>query len=35
MLETNTGTGIYGLQAMTLRPITETPIGAALEAWAR
>ncbi len=35
MLETNTGTGIYGLQAMTLRPITETPVGAVLEAWAR
>ena len=35
LLETNTGTGIYGLQAMTLRPITETPLGAALEAWAR
>ncbi len=35
LLETNTGTGIYGMQAMTLRPITETPIGAALEAWAR
>jgi len=35
LLETNTGTSIYVLQAMTLRPITETPIGAALEAWAR
>ncbi len=35
LLETNTGTGIYVLQAMTLRPITETLVGAALEAWAR
>ncbi len=35
LLETNTGTGVYVLQAMTLRPITETPVGAALEAWAR
>ena len=35
MLETNTGTSVYVLQAMTLRPITETPVGAALEAWAR
>ncbi|MFQ5565842.1 MAG: sugar-transfer associated ATP-grasp domain-containing protein [Paracoccaceae bacterium] len=35
LLETNTGTGIYSLQAMTLCPITETPLGAALEAWAR
>jgi hypothetical protein len=34
LLETNTGAGIYLLQAMTLRPITETPVGAALEAWA-
>jgi hypothetical protein len=35
LLETNTGTGVYLLQAITLRPITETPVGAALEAWAR
>jgi len=35
LLETNTGTGVYLLQEMTLRPITETPVGAALEAWAR
>jgi hypothetical protein len=35
LLETNTGTGIYPLQSMTQRPITETPLGAALEAWAR
>ncbi len=35
LLETNTGTGVYTLQAMTLRPISETPVGAALEAWAR
>lgn len=35
LLETNTGMGIYPLQSMTLRPITETPVGAALEAWAR
>ena len=35
LLETNTGTGIYPLQSMTQRPITETPVGAALEAWAR
>ena len=35
LLETNTGCGVYLLQSMTLRPITETPIGAALEAWAR
>jgi hypothetical protein len=35
LLETNTGTSVYVLQAMTLRPITETPVGAALEAWAR
>jgi hypothetical protein len=34
LLETNTGTGVYPLQSMTLRPITETPVGAALEAWA-
>jgi len=35
LLETNTGTGAYPLQAMTLRPLTDTPLGAALEAWAR
>lgn len=35
LLEVNTGTGIYVVQAMTQRPITETPIGPALEAWAR
>jgi hypothetical protein len=35
LLETNTGSGVYPLQSMTLRPITETPIGAVLEAWAR
>jgi hypothetical protein len=35
LLEANTGTGIYVLQSMMLRPITETPLGAALEAWAR
>jgi hypothetical protein len=34
LLETNTGAGVYPLQSMTLRPITETPVGAALEAWA-
>jgi hypothetical protein len=35
LLETNTGPGVYLLQSMTQRPITETPVGAALEAWAR
>lgn len=35
LLEINTGTGIYVIQSMTLRPITETPVGPALEAWAR
>jgi len=35
ILEVNTGTGAYGPQAMTLRPLTETPLGAVLEAWAR
>lgn len=35
LLETNTGASVYALQTMTLRPITETPLGAALEEWAR
>ena len=35
VLETNTGTGVYGLQMLTQRPLTETPLGEALEAWAR
>jgi hypothetical protein len=35
LLETNVGTNIYVVQAMTLRPITESAIGEALEAWAR
>lgn len=34
LLEANTGTGIFGLQSITLRPLTETPLGDALEAWA-
>jgi len=35
LLETNTGTNVYVIQLLTLRPITETAIGDALEAWAR
>lgn len=35
LLETNTGTGVFAIQSMTLRPITETQIGAVLEAWER
>lgn len=35
ILETNIGAGVFPIQEMTLRPITGTPVGTALEAWAR
>jgi len=34
LLEVNTGPGVFQFQATSLRPLTETPLGDALEAWA-
>ncbi len=34
LLEVNTGPGVFQFQAASLRPLTDTPLGEVLEAWA-